>query len=185
MQDNDDEWMLRTAVLLAVTLLLPGATTTTTTTPEPAAPAAREFGASSAIGAPWLWPTDAPRVILRPFVAPASRYGAGHRGIDVAAGSAAIAPTAGIVHFAGVVVDRPLVSIEHPDGVLTSYEPVATTLRAGDIVEAGQTIGQVQLGHCSERCLHFGVRIDGAYVSPMNYFGGIPPAVLLPLRGRQ
>ncbi|WP_213815831.1 M23 family metallopeptidase [Glaciihabitans sp. dw_435] len=191
--------MLRTAAILALTLLLPGATagsspqvtaaphvttarSSSHVTTAPHVTIAPLVAPASATTEHWVWPTDAPRGILRPFIAPASRYGAGHRGIDMAAGTSAIAPAAGIVHFAGVVVDRPLMSIEHPGGVLTSYEPVVSALHAGDSVTAGQMLGAVQPGHCTQTCLHFGVRINGEYVSPMNYFGGIPPAVLLPLR---
>ena len=39
-------------------------------------------------------------------------------------------------------------------------------------------------GHCSGSCVHVGVRVDGQYVSPLLFFGGVPPAVLLPLGSR-
>jgi murein DD-endopeptidase MepM/ murein hydrolase activator NlpD len=132
----------------------------------------------------WSWPVEPPRVIVRPFLAPGSRYGSGHRGIDVAgaAGFIVRAPADGVVYFAGFIVDRPLLSIAHPGGLLSSYEPVETTLHAGDIVHRGEVIGIVIPGHCSAVCLHFGVRRDGEYVSPLNFLGGIPRSVLLPTR---
>ncbi|WP_443208538.1 hypothetical protein [Salinibacterium sp. PAMC 21357] len=40
----------------------------------------------------------------------------------------------------------------------------------------------MQAGHCTRPCLHFGVRVEGEYVSPLNYLSGIPRAVLLPTR---
>ena len=132
---------------------------------------------------PWGWPVDPPHVIVRPYLAPETPYSAGHRGIDIAApGGTVYAPADGIVHFAGVVVDRPVLSIEHPGGVLTSYEPVVTPLVAGAPVERGQVIGTVLPGHCASPCLHFGVRVGGQYASPLAWLGGVEPAVLLPTR---
>lgn len=132
----------------------------------------------------WAWPVPFPHPIVRPYVAPASAYGAGHRGIDIssAAGSVVTAPADGVVYFAGVVVDRPVLSIRHADGLVSSYEPVESELPAGTIVRQGDTIGHLLSGHCVDACLHFGVRLYGQYVSPLNYLGGIPRSVLLPTR---
>ena len=131
----------------------------------------------------WSWPVAPPHSIVRPYLAPASDYGAGHRGIDIAAPDPRVrAPAEGTVHFAGVVVDRPVLSITHSGGLISSYEPVTTTLRAGDPVARGQVVGEVQPGHCSSPCVHFGVRLDGEYVSPLLLLGGVPRAVLLPTR---
>jgi murein DD-endopeptidase MepM/ murein hydrolase activator NlpD len=133
---------------------------------------------------PWQWPIAPPRVLVRPFVAPASLYGAGHRGIDLAApaGAAVFAPADGVVHFAGVIVDRPVVSIEHPGGLISSFEPVAPTVVAGESIRRGEVIGTLRVGHCARACLHFGVRLHGEYLSPLNYLVGIPRSVLLPTR---
>lgn len=133
----------------------------------------------------WVWPLAGARRVLRGFEAPASRYSAGHRGIDLSAGQGAVVvtPATGAVHFAGVVVDRSTVTIETPDGLLISMEPVTSDLKSGTPVTAGAPIGVVsEGGHCSSRCLHLGVRVDGQYVSPLRYFGGVPRAVLLPMR---
>lgn len=131
----------------------------------------------------WLWPVAAPHSIARPFLAPATPYAAGHRGIDVRAFDASVvAPTDGVVHFAGFVVSRPVLSIRHPGGLITSYEPVTTTLIAGDTVARGDEIGTVLPGHCATPCLHFGVRLHGEYVNPLLYLGGVPHSVLLPTR---
>jgi murein DD-endopeptidase MepM/ murein hydrolase activator NlpD len=134
-----------------------------------------------------LWPVASPHPLVRSFVAPASDYGAGHRGIDVAAppGTPVLSPADGIVYFAGVVVDRPVLTISHEGGLLSSYEPVASTLAAGTPVRRGQLIGTIAAGgHCSAHCLHLGVRLHGQYVSPLNYLGGVTRPVLLPTRGR-
>ena len=139
--------------------------------------------AAQALGVQWRWPVDASRSIVRPFIAPETPYSAGHRGIDIRAPDGIVyAPASGVVHFAGFVVDRPVLSIRHPGGLLSSFEPVSTSLVEGDLIAGGALIGTVLPGHCSELCLHFGVRLDGEYVSPLNYLGGIPRSVLLPTR---
>ena len=139
--------------------------------------------AFASLAAIWAWPVAPPHPIVRPYLAPATAFAAGHRGIDVAAagGATVYAPDDGVVHFAGVVVDRPVLSIDHGGGVLSSYEPVTTDLVDGDAVRRGQAIGALEAGHCASPCLHFGVRVDGAYVSPLLFLGGQPRAVLLPL----
>ena len=132
----------------------------------------------------WLWPVDAPHFVARPYLAPATPYSAGHRGVDLSApeGTAVLAPADGVVHFAGWVVDRPVLSVVHAGGVLSSYEPVESTLSEGDVVRRGDVIGRLLPGHCRTPCLHLGVRIDGQYVSPLLFLGGQPRAVLLPVR---
>jgi murein DD-endopeptidase MepM/ murein hydrolase activator NlpD len=149
----------------------------------------------------WEWPVTDQRVILRPFTAPAHRYGAGHRGIDIAASVQVIAPADGVVHFAGTVVDRAVLSITHPSGYLSSFEPVTTSLRRGDAVHRGDVIGQLETvpldaghfdtgpldgesgrTHCRSPCLHFGVRLNGEYVSPLLLVGAVSHSVLLPTR---
>ncbi|CAN5392767.1 hypothetical protein BH09ACT1_BH09ACT1_26740 [soil metagenome] len=135
--------------------------------------------------ASWLWPVAPPHPITRGFVAPASEYGAGHRGIDLAAppGTTVLSPADGTVYFAGVVVDRPVLTLSQAGGVLSSYEPVASALAVGTTVRRGEVIGTTASGgHCSGGCLHFGVRLHGQYVSPLNYLGGVTRPVLLPTR---
>jgi murein DD-endopeptidase MepM/ murein hydrolase activator NlpD len=132
----------------------------------------------------WAWPVPFPHPIARPFIAPATAYAAGHRGIDISAasGSAVTAPADGVVYFSGVVVDRPVLSIRHADGLVSSFEPVQSDLSAGTVVGRGEPVGRLLAGHCLIACLHFGVRLYGQYVSPLNYLGGIPRSVLLPTR---
>lgn len=132
---------------------------------------------------PWSWPLPAPHAIARQFIAPATPYAPGHRGIDIrAVGVTVFAPANGTVHFAGTVVDRPVLSIDHADDVLSSYEPVLSTLSAGDAVRRGDVIGTLLPGHCAEPCLHFGVRLGGQYVNPLLWVGSLERSVLLPTR---
>lgn len=132
----------------------------------------------------WGWPLAPPHTVTRSFLAPATSYAHGHRGIDLAAraGDPVFAPADGVVSFAGVVVDRPLLSVAHAGDLVSSVEPVDALVTPGQHVTAGQRIGLVGAGgHCAGACIHFGVRLHGRYVSPLLYLGGVPRAVLLPL----
>ena len=141
-------------------------------------------GAAHSTLALWEWPVDPPKRVVRAYVPPATPYGPGHRGVDLAAGpgDAVYAPADGVVFFAGVVVDRPVLSIRHPGGLLSSFEPVRSNLAAGTAVKRGERIGTLLAGHCAAGCLHFGVRLYGQYLSPLKYLTGIPHSVLLPVR---
>lgn len=145
-----------------------------------ASPSSSPSPASSPL---WTWPVAAPHPIARPFIAPATPYAAGHRGLDVRApaGAEVRAPADGVVHFAGFVVDRPVVSIRHAGGVISSFEPVDPLVATGDRVERGEVIGMLLPGHCATPCLHLGARVDGGYVSPLLFLGGLDHAVLYPL----
>lgn len=133
----------------------------------------------------WGWPVDPPRLV-RTFVAPETRYSAGHRGVDIAAviDAEVVAPADGTVHFVGQVAGRPVVSLRHAGGFVSSIEPVASSLSAGDSVSRSQPIGTVWHGefHCASPCVHFGVRLLGEYVSPLLLLDRIPRSVLLPTR---
>jgi len=160
--------MLRALVLATVLLLAP--------------PSLHGLSAAAEAGS-WRWPVDPPRSIARVYLAPATPYSTGHRGVDIRAPEGTLyAPADGVVHFAGTVVDRPVLSIRHGEGVISSYEPVAATVAQGDPVVRGQVIGRILPGHCAETCVHVGVRVNGDYVSPLAWFGGIPASVLLPTR---
>ena len=131
----------------------------------------------------WSWPVP-PHPIARGYAAPANPYAAGHRGVDISAsaGSLVRAPADGVVHFAGFVVDRPLLSIEQAGGVLSSFEPVQPSVSAGEVVHRGEVIGVLLAGHCASPCLHLGARIGGEYVNPLLFLGEVPREVLLPVR---
>jgi len=144
--------------------------------------------ARGAIADTWSWPIAAPWRVQRPYVAPPTPYGVGHRGIDLAVplDTPVLAPAAGIVLFAGVVVDRGVISIDHGGGVTSSYEPVTAVVHAGQRVQEGETIGHISGLHATVSgacpCLHLGARIDGEYLSPLAFLSEIDRAVLLPWR---
>ncbi|WP_248125807.1 peptidoglycan DD-metalloendopeptidase family protein [Micrococcus lacusdianchii] len=151
-------------------------------------------GAASGPATPLLPPVPGagPEDILRGFAAPVRPWGSGHRGVDVAApGGRVTSPAAGTVRFVGAVVGRGVVTIEHPDGTLSSFEPVDSSLVPGQAVAAGQEIGTVApVLHCPVRCVHWGLRREDAwqvgaarydrYLDPLVALGWSGPSVLWP-----
>lgn len=182
--------LLRTVLLGTVLLavVLAGSSTAAAGTAPPPAPQPAAQPAPQPVAAvergSWSWPVGPPNRTVRAFEAPASPYATGHRGVDLAAaaGTPARSPADGVVTFVGVVVDRPVLSIQHDDALLSSVEPVTASVREGERVRAGQVVGVVATGaHCSDRCLHLGVRRHGQYISPMLVLDGLARAVLLPV----
>lgn len=141
----------------------------------PAVDAAAAAPPATATDAPvFVLPVPAPPVIMTPFAPPANRYGAGHRGVDLAAapGEVVVAAGPGVVVFAGPLAGRGVVSIEHTGGLRTTYEPVTASVAAGARVSAGEPIGALEApGHagCAPgSCLHWGARLpDRVYLDPM------------------
>lgn len=153
--------------------------------PSARSPALQPGGRAAPGGAgTWLWPVEPRPEVLEEFRAPATRYGPGHRGLDLEAspGVQIRAPADGVVAFAGTVVDRPVVSVEHAGGVRSTFEPAQSLVPVGDLVARGQPLAVVAAGgHCTDRCLHLGARLNGGYVNPRLLLSGIPRAVLLPV----
>src|SRR5689334_3155596 len=132
--------------------------------------------AGAAIGdppTPWTRPV-AGRVV-RPFVAPRSRYGAGHRGADLAAGpgTPVVAAGAGRVAFAGAVAGTLHVVVDHGGGLETSDSFLATiAVRTGQTVARGAVVGTAG-GAGPEHAVgvvHFALRVQGEYADPMRLF---------------
>ncbi len=99
----------------------------------------------------WNIPFSGAVSVHRPFIAPETRYSSGHRGVDftVSAGSQVLAPADGVVHYAGFIVDRPVLSIRHEGGYLSSLEPVSAAVAEGDTITRGQTVGFLDSSnHC-------------------------------------
>jgi murein DD-endopeptidase MepM/ murein hydrolase activator NlpD len=119
------------------------------------------------------WPLTGSPEVISGFDPPDQNYDRGHRGVDLAArtGEPVLATAAGIVVFAGAVGGRGVVSIDHGP-VRTSYEPVSPAVRAGQPVRLGQPIGRVSSGgHCTGRCLHWGLRQGVSYIDPLLLLG--------------
>jgi murein DD-endopeptidase MepM/ murein hydrolase activator NlpD len=95
------------------------------------------------------------------------------------------APASGTVRFAGILAGRPVLSLDHGNDVISSFEPVITRLRQGQPVRRDDVLGWVGGGptHCAPAiCLHWGVRKNGRYIDPLLLLPVRPgPAVLLPM----
>jgi len=132
-----------------------------------------------------LWSRPVDGGVTRPFDPPPDRYGAGHRGADLAGtpGSPVLAAGDGIVVFAGMVAGRPVVSVDHAGGLRTTYEPVDAVVGAGQQVARGTVLGTLAAGHAGcpvAACLHWGLRRGEDYLDPLSLLE--PPEVrLLPM----
>ncbi len=172
--------------------------------PRPAAAASASAGtaagASAGTTAPrplptslaWGWPLAGKPRLAHTFDPPNKPWLAGHRGVDLLAaqGAAVRAPTAGVVSFSGVVVNRSVLTITTADGLRLSFEPVRSPLRAGDAVNRGDELGTLAgPTHCDagppgqESCLHWGVRRGENYLNPLAFILDLRPSVLLPVTG--
>jgi murein DD-endopeptidase MepM/ murein hydrolase activator NlpD len=124
-------------------------------------------------GARYSWPLLPRPAVGNVFRAPSFRYGTGHRGADLVgtAGQAVLAARAGTVVFAARLAGRGVVSLEHADGLRTTYEPVRATVAAGIHVGRGDVLGVLEAGHAgcpADACLHWGVRRGEAdYLDPL------------------
>ena len=131
--------------------------------------------------ATWSWPTEGPQLIVRDFLAPATPWGPGHRGVDLAATSdRVVAPVAGVISFSGQVADRGVITITTAQGWLVSMEPVEAIVATGTRVSSGDLIAILAPGHCEKRCVHLGLRVEGRYRSPRLELGMLQRSVLLP-----
>jgi hypothetical protein len=141
------------------------------------------------VKSPEIWTTPIPDFENRHFpnyVLPASKWGAGHRGIDllVEDQEQIKSPFDGIVHFEGKVVDRNVLTLKSSSGLLASFEPICSNLIAGDEVTQGEQVGHYCSGtenyeeHC-EMCIHFSVRSEHGYLNPLLFVSSIRPSVIV------
>ncbi|RBY96725.1 M23 family peptidase [Blastococcus sp. TF02-8] len=164
--------------VLAVTVLVLGL-------PSSTADAAAPDSAVPPPTAPWAAPLPGAWEVARPFEAPAHAYGPGHRGVDLAGfpGAPVLAAGDGVVVFAGMVAGRPVVSVDHPNGLRTTYEPVEPGVGAGVPVRRGDPLGTLAAEHpgcAAAACLHWGLRRGETYLDPLSLLR--PPRVrLLPV----
>ncbi|MFF0487600.1 M23 family metallopeptidase [Nocardia sp. NPDC004068] len=141
-----------TGPLLAITLVAP---------PADAAPAGR-----------FDWPLHPRPPVLRRFDKPPRDWLPGHRGVDLggAAGQSVLAAGDGVTIFADEVGGKPVVSIDHPSGLRTTYEPVRAAVPEGRRVRRGEVVGSLEPGHpgCPGVCLHWGLRRGHDYLDPLG-----------------
>lgn len=158
---------------------------------DPATDAATHTGVSG----DRAWPVGPRPVLLRAWEPPASPYGPGHRGVDLAAPSGTLVRAAapGRVSFTGMVAGRGVLSITltgtGQPPLRTTYEPVTAVVAEGDEVTAGQVVAVLGPGpfHCAGGCLHWGLLRGETYLDPLSL---LPddlldrgPARLLPVFG--
>ena len=137
------------------------------------------------------WPLRPPPAVARGFDAPTPDWNPGHRGVDLPGtpGQPVYAAGTATVVFAGLLAGRPVVSLAHPGGLRTSYEPVRAGVRVGQLVTAETVLGELMAGHLGCRaaaCLHWGAMwgpASGArYVDPLGLLRSTPIR-LKPLNG--
>ncbi|MER5578628.1 M23 family metallopeptidase [Streptomyces massasporeus] len=129
------------------------------------------------------WPVGSRPRVLRGWEPPATVYGPGHRGVDLAApaGTPVRAVARGRVAFAGRVAGRGVVSVDltgtGDPPLRTTYEPVTAAVERGEEVEPGEVIGTVDASgsHCAATCVHWGLRRGEGYVNPLSL---LPPWLL-------
>ncbi len=171
--------LLLLLLLTAAVLLTPAPDLTPTATSTPAPPA----GDAPVPTIGRTWPVGLRPQVLRGWEPPSTPYGAGHRGVDLAAapGTPVRAVAAGRVSFAGRVAGRGVVSVEltgtGDPPLRTTYEPVRASVKKGDEVEAGEVVGTMEAmgSHCTAGCVHWGLRRGDAYVDPLSL---LPPWLL-------
>ena len=133
----------------------------------------------------WLRPV--PGRIVRAFVAPSSRFGAGHRGVDLAVtpGEAVQVVGPGTVVFAGTVAGTQHVVVLHqPSGWKSGYSFLSQiSVVVGQRLQAGDAVGLAGsgAGHSSSPIVHISLRIVGEYVDPTVLWAGLDLGRLLHL----
>jgi murein DD-endopeptidase MepM/ murein hydrolase activator NlpD len=129
------------------------------------------------------WPVGLRPSVARGWEPPATAYGRGHRGVDLAAapGAPVRAVSPGRISFAGRVAGRGVVSVElngtGDPPLRTTYEPVRATAKKGAEVAAGDVVGIVEPtgSHCQTSCVHWGLRRADTYLDPLSL---LPPWLL-------
>ena len=125
-------------------------------------------------GGAFRWPCPSSTRVTSDYgtrVSPMSGASSNHKGIDIGASAGAdiIAAAASYSSAAGNYV-----MIDHGGGLYTVYMHASSLLVSpGQTVSAGDVIAKVgSTGISTGSHLHFGVSLNGSYVSPWSYLGG-------------
>lgn len=130
-------------------------------------------------GGVFTWPCPSSTRVTSDYgtrVSPMGGASSNHKGIDIGAsgGAAIVAAADGTVTTAAYSsAAGNYVMIDHGGGLYTVYMHASALLVSpGQTVTAGQTIAQVgSTGISTGNHLHFGVSLNGSYVSPWSYLG--------------
>lgn len=124
-----------------------------------------------------IWPCPSSNRITSGFGkrdSPTEGASSNHQGIDIGAamGENIIASASGTVTISTYSYSAGnYIMIHHGGGIYTVYMHSSERLvSAGDEVSQGQVIAKVgSTGYSTGSHLHFGIRVNGRYVNPMNY----------------
>lgn len=128
-------------------------------------------------GGAFTWPCPSSRRVTSDYgnrLSPTAGASSSHKGIDIGAsyGADIVAAADGEVIYSGYsAAAGNHVIISHGNGLCTVYMHASSlNVSVGDAVSAGQSIAKVgSTGISTGNHLHFGVSVNGAYVSPWNY----------------
>jgi murein DD-endopeptidase MepM/ murein hydrolase activator NlpD len=126
----------------------------------------------------FVWPMPASTAISSSFgnrTSPTAGASSNHRGVDIPCpvGSTVIAAAGGTVIYSGYLSTAGLaVLIDHGNGITTMYYHLSQPLvSVGDKVSQSQTIAlSGNTGVTTGPHLHFGMRINGQYQNPLNFY---------------
>jgi murein DD-endopeptidase MepM/ murein hydrolase activator NlpD len=122
----------------------------------------------------WVPPVDAP--VVDPFRPPATRFGAGNRGLEYGTfgGEPVWAVADGRVTFAGTVARHRFVVVTHVDGLRSTYGFLrSASVVRGQFVSQGQRVGRSGPG------FHLTARLGDEYVDPVLLFAGAEVVIRL------
>lgn len=134
----------------------------------------------------YRWPLDPVPTVVRGYEAPPQAWAAGHRGADLlgTTGQAVLTAGDGVIAYRGAIAGRGVVTVEHPNGWHTTYEPVDDAPAVGTVVRIGDRIGTLTAtqSHCVPRvCLHWGLIVaPDVYRDPLTLLATRIP-ILIPL----
>lgn len=123
---------------------------------------------SSELAAEYIEPVSG--AVVDWFRPPAHIGAPGNRGweYETLPDTQVVAAGAGSIRFAGQVGGSLYVSINHPDGVRTTYSHVKDiAVKKGDAVKQGDVLASTK-----DKSFHFGVIKEGDYIDPAEVLGG-------------